>query len=156
MVRCVLVLCAALALLWAPIGCGLMHRATRVAHVSSGKLSLQVAISPAANQNSPVAVDIVLIKDKGFFKTAQGMTASDWFSKKSALQRQNPKATEVKSWEWIPGQTVEPISFVVPVDVQATMMFANYASAGPHSAVLPTSGKVAIVLEDQDFTVDGK
>ena len=147
-----------LAFLGAPIGCGvsksLAHRATRVAHVSSGKLSLQVAIAAAANQNSPVAVDVLLIKDKGFLKTAQEMTASDWFAKKLSLQRQNPKAMEVKSWEWVPGQTIEPISFVVPVDVQAAMMFANYVSAGPHSAPLPTSGKVSVVLDEEDFTVN--
>lgn len=156
MFRRVLVFCASFALLAAPIGCGLFHKATRVAHVSSGKLVLQVAISPAANQNSPVAVDLVLIKDKGFLKTAQGLTANDWFAKRAALQRQNPKATEVKSWEWVPGQTIAPISFVVPVDVQAAMVFADYLTPGPHSAVLPTKGKVSIMLDDQDFTVDGK
>jgi type VI secretion system protein len=155
MVRCVFALCSTLVLA-ALIGCGLVHRATRVAHVSSGKLSLQFTISSAANQNSPVAVDVLLIKDKGFLKSAKEMTATDWFAKKQSLQRQNPKAMEVKSWEWVPGQTIEPISFVVPVDVQAAMMFANYASTGPHSAPLPTSGKVLIALDDQDFTVDGK
>ncbi len=36
------------------------------------------------------------------------------------------------------------------------MIFANYASAGPHSAPLPTSGKVTIFLDDDDFTVEGK
>lgn len=157
MVRRVLAVCSILTLLGVPIGCGtsknLAHRAERVAHVSSGKLSLQIAISSAANQNSPVAVDVLLIKDKGFLKTAQGLTASDWFAKKTSLQRQNPKAVEVKSWEWVPGQTIEPVSFVVPVDAQAAMMFANYASPGPHSAPLPTTGKVSIVLDDEDFTV---
>jgi len=158
MPRCVPALCLALTVLNALLGCGvskgLVHRATRVAHVSNGKLSLQIAISPTANQNSPVAVDVLLIRDKNFLKTAQGLSASDWFTKKLQLQRQNPKAIEVKSWEWIPGQSVAPISFVVPVDVQAAMMFANYASGGPHSAPLPTSGKVSIFLDDEDFTVN--
>lgn len=158
MPRCVLALCLALAVLSALAGCGvskgLMHKATRVAHVSSGKLSLQVAISSTANQNSPVAVDVLLIRDKTFLKTAQSMSASDWFAKKMQLQRQNPKAMEVKSWEWIPGQDVAPISFVVPVDVQAAIMFANYGTGGTHSAPLPTSGKVSIFLDDEDFTVN--
>ena len=61
---------------------------------------------------------------------------------------------EVRSWEWVPGQNVAPITLVVPVDTQAAMMFANYASAGPHSAPLPMSGKVAIFLDDEDFTID--
>lgn len=160
MFRCVLALWLTLTLLGVLVGCGvskgLAHKATRAAHVTSGKLSLEMAISPTANQNSPVAVDVLLIKDKTFLKTAQGLTASDWFSKKMQLQRQFPKAMEVKSWEWVPGQTISPITFVVPTDVQAAMMLANYSSPGPHTATLPTSGKVTINLEDDDFTVQGK
>ena len=140
------------------VGCGIsktvVKRATRTAGVSSGKVSLRVAISPGANQNSPVAVDVLLIKDKSFLKTAQGLSASDWFTKKMQLQRQFPKGMEVMSWEWVPGQNVALITFVVPVDTQAAMMFANYASAGPHSAPLPMSGKVAVFLDDEDFTID--
>lgn len=159
MPRCVLALCLALTVFNALVGCGvskgLMHRATRVAHVSSGKLSLKVDISDNANQNTPVAVDVLLIRDKSFLKTVQNMSANDWFAKKLQLQRQNPKALAepVMSWEWVPGQPVAPISFVVPVDVQAVMMFANYASGGPHSAPLPKSGNVSILLDDEDFVV---
>jgi len=131
-------------------------KVVRTAHVSSGELSLQVAVSSGVNQNSPVAVDVLLIEDKSFLKTAQGLSASDWFTKKAQLQRQFPKGMEVKSWEWVPGQSVAPISFVVPVDAQGAMIFANYASAGPHSAPLPMSGKVSIFLDDEDFKIDGK
>jgi type VI secretion system protein len=159
MPRCVLALCLALTVLNALTGCGvskgLVHRATRAAHVSSGKLTLNVKISDSLNQNSPVAVDVLLIRDKNFLKAVQGMSASDWFAKKAQLLRQNPKAMEpVKSWEWVPGQNLGPIDFVVPVDVQAAMIFVNYATGGPHSAPLPTSGKVTIVLDDEDFTVN--
>ena len=131
-------------------------KVARTAHVSSGQLSLQVAVSSGVNQNSPVAVDVLLIEDKTFLKTAQGLSANDWFLKKAQLQRQFPKGMEVKSWEWVPGQSVAPISFVVPVDAQGAMIFANYASAGPHSAPLPMSGKVSIYLDDEDFTIENK
>lgn len=160
MVRCVLALCCTFTVMGVLVGCGVpksvAKRAARTSHVSSGKLFLHVALSETANQNSPVAVDVLLIKDKAFLKTAQGLSANDWFVKKTQLQRQFPKALEVKSWEWAPGQNVSPISFVVPVDTQGAMIFANYASAGPHSAPLPTSGKVTIFLDDDDFTVEGK
>lgn len=160
MFRCVLALCLTLTVLDALVGCGvskgLVRKTTRAAHVSSGKLSLEVAISSTANQNSPVAVDVLLIKDKTFLKTAQGLTASDWFSKKTQLQRQFPKAMEIESWEWVPGQTIAPVSFVVPVDAQAAIMFANYACPGPHSANLPTKGKAAVFLDDDDFRVESK
>lgn len=147
-------------MLGALVGCGisrnLVKRATRTAGVSSGKLSLHVAISSAANQNSPVAVDLLLIRDKSFLKAAQALSASDWFAKKLQFQRQFPRAMEVKSWEWVPGQSIAPVTFAVPVDAQGAMMFANYASAGPHSALLPLSGKVSIFLDDDDFMVGDK
>jgi type VI secretion system protein len=149
-----------MAVLGVLVGCGIpktvAKKVARTAHVSSGQLSLQVALSSSANQNSPVAVDVLLIKDKSFLKTAQGLSANDWFAKKLQLQRQFPKGMEIKSWEWVPGQSVASISFDVPIDTQAAMMFANYASAGPHSAPLPTSGKVAVFLDDDDFTIDNK
>jgi len=148
---------AALVLL---VGCSIpktvAKKVARTAHVSSGQLSLQVAVSSGVNQNSPVAVDVLLITDKSFLKTAQGLSANDWFLKKAQLQRQFPKGMEIKSWEWVPGQSVAPINFVVPVDAQGAMIFANYASAGPHSATLPMSGKVAIFLDDDDFTINDK
>jgi type VI secretion system protein len=159
MIRCISALCF-VAVLGMLVGCGIpkgmAKRAARTARVSTGKLSLQVALSSTANQNSPVAVDVLLIKDKSFLKTAQGLSANDWFMKKLQLQRQFPNGMEVKSWEWIPGQSVSPISFVVPVDTQGAMMFANYASAGPHSAPLPMSGKIAIFLDDDDFIIQNK
>ena len=159
MIRCVAALCFTL-VLGVLVGCGVpksvAKRAARTSRVSSGKLFLNVALSSTANQNSPVAVDVCLIKDKAFLKTAQGLSANDWFVKKTQFQRQFPKALEVKSWEWVPGQSVSPINFVVPVDTQGAMIFANYASAGLHSAPLPISGRVTIFLDDEDFTVEGK
>ena len=153
-------LCCTMAVLVLVVGCGIpktvAKKVARTAHVSNGQLSLQVAVSSSVNQNSPVAVDVLLIKDKSFLKTAQGLSANDWFLKKAQLERQFPKGMEVRSWEWVPGQSVAPISFMVPVDTQGAMIFANYASAGPHSAPLPRSGKVAIFLDDDDFTIDNK
>jgi type VI secretion system protein len=149
-----------MAVLVLTVGCGIpktvAKKVARTAHVSSGQLSLQVAVSSGVNQNSPVAVDVLLIKDKSFLKTAQGLSANDWFLKKAQLERQFPKGMEVKSWEWVPGQSVAPISFIVPVDTQGAMIFANYASAGPHSAPLPRSGRVGIFLDDDDFRIDNK
>lgn len=149
-----------LASLCALNGCGvskgIAKRATRVAKLSNGKLSLEVTISRNANQNSPVAVDVLLIKDKEFLKTAQGLAASDWFAKKTQLRRQFPKGVEVEGWEWVPNQTVPTVSVDVPVDTRAVMMFANYSSAGPHSASLPLHGSVIVSLDDEDFAVESR
>jgi type VI secretion system protein len=156
MIRRVLALCFALTLLGGMVSCGLASKAKKATGLVNGKLSLQVGISDRANQNSPVALDLLLIKDKTLLKTAQGMSASDWFTKKTQLQRQYSKTLEVKSWEWVPGQRISPIDFTVPSGVGGIVVFANYASAGAHNAPLPTRGKVSIFLDDEDFVVESK
>src|SRR5262245_61010473 len=73
-------------------------------------LDLDVGIDPEANKNSPVALDVVLIKDKGFWKAAPELSAKDWFARKSDLQRRYGKKLQVSSWEWVPGQAIAPIT----------------------------------------------
>jgi type VI secretion system protein len=114
-------------------------------------LNLDVGIDPEANKNSPVALDVVLVKDKNFWKTAPDISAKDWFTRKSDLQRRYGKKLQVSSWEWVPGQPIAPITVKVPRWLYGAMVFANYPSPGSHSAPLPAGGKVSISLEQEDF-----
>jgi type VI secretion system protein len=116
-------------------------------------LNLDVGIDPDANKNSPVAMDVVLIKDKNFWKAAPDMSAKDWFARKNDLERRYGKKLQVTSWEWVPGQPIAPITVKVPRWLYGAMVFASYPSPGSHSAPLPAGGKVSISLEEQDFTM---
>lgn len=117
-------------------------------------VKLDVGIDSNANKNSPVAVDVVLIKDKNFWKTAPPMAAKDWFMQKSDLQRRYGNKLLVTSWEWIPAQPVPPITVKVPRGSYGAMIFASYPSPGSHSAPLPRGVKVAIRLQPDDFTME--
>ncbi|HET9184017.1 MAG TPA: hypothetical protein VFP59_17955 [Candidatus Angelobacter sp.] len=119
-------------------------------------LDLTVALDPAANRNSPVALDLVLIKDKNFWKTAPSLTAKDWFARKSDLQRQYRDHLQVTSWEWVPGQPVAPVVVKVPRRFAGAMIFADYPSPGTHSAPVPLGGAVSISLQQNDFTMEVK
>jgi len=143
LISCALVSCS--------IPRGVVRKTTGLA---SGKLSLEVTISPAANQNSPVAVDVLLIKDKALLKTIQGMPASEWFNKRAQWQPRTPKALEIKTWEWVPGQPVKVDPVTVGGDVRGVVLFAKYATPGPHIGLLPSSGRVCISLNEQDFSID--
>jgi len=116
-------------------------------------LNLDVGIDSEANKNSPVAMDVVLIKDKNFWKTAPDMSAKDWFARKDDLQRRYGKKLQVSSWEWVPGQPIAPITVKVPRWLYGAMVFANYPSPGSHSAPLPAGGKVSISLGEEDFSM---
>lgn len=119
-------------------------------------LDLNVGIDPAANGNSPVALDVVLIKDKTFWKAAPAMTAKDWFAQRDDLERRYRKKMQVHSWEWVPGQPISPINFKVPRRFSGAMVFANYPTPGTHSAPIPLGGKVVISLQPNDFIMETK
>jgi type VI secretion system protein len=119
-------------------------------------LDLKVGIDPAANGNSPVALDVVLIKDKNFWKTAPSMSAKDWFAQRGDLERRYRTKLEVRSWEWVPGQPIPPINVKVPRRFKGAMVFADYPSPGTHSAPIPLGGKVVISLQRDDFVMETK
>jgi type VI secretion system protein len=117
-------------------------------------LDLKVSIGPTANNSTPVELDVVLIKEKSFWKTAPSMTAKDWFAQKKDLERRYQKKLMVSSWEWAPGQAINPIMVRVPRWLNGAMVFASYPSPGTHSAPLAKGGKVAISLGQDDFTLE--
>jgi hypothetical protein len=46
------------------------------------QLSVRVTIEPGANENSPVALDIVRVDEKDLVKELSKLTAADWFAKR--------------------------------------------------------------------------
>jgi type VI secretion system protein len=125
----------------------------------------------AANANNPIAVDLVRVADKDLAKEIGKLTAADWFQKKEQYLLDYPKPGElevVDSREWIPGQSVSPITIPVPgalpiaipvkIPVVApkppTMfVFANYFTPGPHRANLLPNKVTAIQLGVDDLKV---
>ena len=146
-------LCLALALIAAIAGCG--HARKVVNRVAPPKpINLNVGIAPAVNGNSPIALDLVLIKDDNFWKTAPGMAAKDWFEKKKELQRRYGSKLQVYSWEWVPCQPIVAIRVTVPRGLSGAMVFVNYLTPGTHSAPVPLGGRVIIALRQDDFAME--
>src|ERR1700755_375999 len=103
-----------------------------------GKLDLRVHVSPRANGENPVALDIVLVSDKELLKELQKMSASDWFAKREQIILDHPKEEQlvVTRLEVVPGKVVEPTLLVVKSEIKAGVVFANYFNPGEHRAVL--------------------
>ena len=122
-----------------------------------GKLDLRVRVSPRANGENPVALDVLLVSDKELLKELQKMSASDWFAKREQIILDHPKEGQlvvVIRRELVPGQVVEPAQFVVKPEVRAGVVFANYFTPGEHRAVLdPRAGDVQINLEEDKLEV---
>ena len=116
-------------------------------------LELIVDLEPNANNNSPVAFDVVLAKDKALVKQLSTMSAAAWFSKRAQIERDNQAKIQVHSWEWVPAQSVGKVTIPVTVDVLGAIGFANYATAGDHRAPLALSGTETVTFNQSDFSV---
>ncbi|HEY0006756.1 MAG TPA: hypothetical protein VGB17_18380, partial [Pyrinomonadaceae bacterium] len=72
------------------------------------KLDLRVDVAQQANNNNPIAVDLVLVSDKKLLKELLKLSAAEWFEKRHQFRLDYPKETGLNagSWEWVPGQVV--------------------------------------------------
>ncbi|MFQ5961242.1 MAG: hypothetical protein ACE5MG_07580 [Candidatus Methylomirabilales bacterium] len=130
--------------------------ACSAANYAQCKQDVRVNISPQVNHNSPVAVDIVLVSDKGLLGELMKMPASDWFAKREQTRRDHPLETgfDAWRWEWVPGQVVEPIPLSIDRKVKGGVVFVNYLTPGRHRTAIPLCRDVVISLGVEDFSVE--
>lgn len=118
-------------------------------------ICVRTQISPAANQNHPVAVDILLVRNKDLIKKLLATPASDWFENRAQFGRDYPDAKDliVIHREWVPGQVVPCSTIPLSPMPRATIVFANYFSKGDHRAHLKNGQSAAIHLTDEDLEI---
>ena len=121
----------------------------------ASKLEVKVHISPTANSNNPVAVDLVLVKDKKLLSELMKMSAGDWFEKRHQVELDYPKETELDAgrWEWVPGQQVKLDRVPVNLDIVGGVVFARYFSSGTHRANFDPRKGILITLGDENLCV---
>ena len=129
-----------------------------VRKVSGGgdsKLDVKVHVSPKANNNNPVAVDLVLVQDKKLLQELMKMSASEWFEKRHQVELDYPKETELDAgrWEWVPGQDVKVDQVPVKMDIVGGVVFARYFNAGTHRAPIDPRKGILITLGDENLCV---
>lgn len=119
------------------------------------KLDVKVHVSPAANKNNPVAVDLVLVSDKKLLKELTKMSARDWFEHRHQIQLDYPKETDLLagSWEWVPGQAVKLERLPVKLEIIGGVVFANYLNDGAHRAIINPRKDIVLTLGEDDLCV---
>lgn len=132
-------------------GCGIVSR-TR--SLFGGKVPVAVTISPQMNQNSPVAVEFLVIYKKPLLEKLLEMPASQWFERREQLLRDYPDGLDAWSWEWIPGQEVGVIELDFRVGAKGGVIFADYFAPGNHRATFQPHKSIRVELEDNGFTVE--
>jgi type VI secretion system protein len=133
-------------------GCGLGVRAR--AFVGS-TIAVKVQVAALANQNNPVAVDVLFVYDRDLLNTVLQMSANDWFAKREQLARDYPQQSgfAVWSWEWVPGQIVLPQALPLQPKARAGVIFARYRSAGEHRARFDPYNGISLELRETNVQV---
>ncbi|PLZ00095.1 hypothetical protein CY652_22900 [Burkholderia sp. WAC0059] len=116
---------------------------------------LALVASRDANDDSPIAVDLVFVSDDAMLARVSGLSSAQWFDTRSDLAATFPKSVRYLSWEIVPGQRIEvPAAALRGPRAAAAFVFANYASPGAHRVRLQQfSGRPALMLEGRTFTV---
>jgi len=127
----------------------------RVSGGGDSKLEVLVHVAPKANNNNPVAVDLVLVTDKKLLQELMKMSASEWFEKRHQVELDYPKEPGLNAgrWEWVPGQDVKVDRVPVNMDTVGGVVFANYLNAGPHRAPIDPRKGILITLGDENLCV---
>jgi type VI secretion system protein len=114
-----------------------------------------IAAVPGANQNSPVAVDVVMVLDEATLEKIAALPAPKWFQTRADMLRTFPGTYIYKSWEVSPGQTLRlrGDAFGTP-SVVGVFVFADYLSPGEHRMrVEQLQDGIIIELGVRGFTV---
>ncbi|HXZ00144.1 MAG TPA: hypothetical protein VEI03_09100 [Stellaceae bacterium] len=131
-------------------GCGIFSSATPTIK----SRSVEIEVAQGANQDSPIAIDIVYVYDPQLVTQLTQMTAHDWFLKRGQIRQAFPSGFDLTSFELVPGQKgpVETIPSA-STDAIAAFVFADYAADGTHRARIDAIEHVLIALGDKDFVV---
>ncbi|MCW5651892.1 MAG: hypothetical protein KIS62_19265 [Ramlibacter sp.] len=114
-----------------------------------------ISAAPGANQNSPVAVDVVLVMEEGAIDKVAGLSAARWFASRSDLSRTFPGEFSYKSWEVTPGQTLRlPGATFGSPSVVTVFVFADYLAPGEHRMRVDSlQNGIMIALATREFAV---
>jgi len=140
-------------LAWAALSCGI---GVRTKAILGAELNVAIDISPHANTNSPIALDVVLVYDEALLKQLIQMPSSEWFEKRKQILRDHMKGGGLDYWAWefVPGQNVETQDLPIKPKAKGGIVFANYFTPGEHRFRIDPFKDFIIHLNEKRFTIE--
>lgn len=119
------------------------------------RTEVRFSVAEQANQNNPVAVDLVVVYDEALWEQVKALEAEQWFTRRDALSKSFPDESgfSLWSWEWIPGQDTPVESLPYRINAVGAVVFARYLSPGPHRVVVNPFKNMVISLDPDDMAV---
>jgi type VI secretion system protein len=130
--------------------------AIRTRAVLGKKIHVTVDVSENANQNSPIAIDVLLVYDEVLLERLTKMTSLEWFEKRAQIKQDylNGNGLDYWGWEWVPGQNVKTQSLPLKPKAKAGIIFAKYFAPGEHRSRVDPFKDFIIHLLEKRFTVE--
>ena len=119
-----------------------------------GLLPVEIQVAPDVNEDSPVAVDLLVIYDQKLADSLLKLPSNEWFSKREQFVKDYPKELSLQSWEWVPGQSVDPVTIASHLGARQVILFADYRTDGEHRAAVEPQQPFRLVLGANDLTVE--
>jgi type VI secretion system protein len=115
---------------------------------------VDVRVDAAANDNSPVPVELVLVKEEEMLEALLALSAREWFEQRAQLRADFPKAFQSAYWEFVPGQRMEISRLPFGRKGHALIVYANYSAPGEHRLRIDTRERVTLLLGEAGFSVE--
>lgn len=128
-------------------------RDPRLGTINTQVIEIQVAKN--VNNDSPVAVDAVLVYNNVLYDELLKTSAKSWFAKVEQYRLDYPRGFDVWRWELVPGQQVQPQLLPDTVNQAIGMIvFADYFSPGEHRAAVGQTRGIRVFLLDKTFAIE--
>jgi type VI secretion system protein len=115
---------------------------------------VRIEVAERANDDSPIALDLVIAFSDQTFNRVLATPADDWFAKRADYLQAYGNDVRVISWEVVPGQTVPKVP--LPSDLtkaQGGVFFARYLGKGQQRDRLPRAQAVVVRLGRDTMTL---
>lgn len=142
------------------VGCGITEAPKAVylrsRALAGGRVDVRVLVAPNANENSPVAVDLIYVYDESLLERLTALSAAEWFAQREQVRRDflPGEGADVWSWEWVPGQKIPVQQLPLKPAAMAGLVFADYHTPGNHRFRVDPFDDLVIRLGPQDLTVE--
>jgi hypothetical protein len=95
-------------------------------------LLVEVEVEPKVNDDSPVALSILVVHDKSLMKELLELNALQWFERREQYLREHNAAVDEVLREFVPGQQVAPFWHRLSGPSTEGVLFVKYRAPGVH------------------------
>jgi type VI secretion system protein len=118
--------------------------------------NLVITASTDVNVNSPVAIDILFVKNMDLLRNLANLNSTSWFASRENSIKSFPEALQVISYELVPGQNITVTAKQLSqFSAFQALTFVNYSTPGDHKGILSMDQPGYLIkLESRDVIIN--